>query len=365
VATEYLCCLRTYQLAMRFIPRAAGRRALAALLVVTLLLGTVPAVGAAEQRVGGSVTVDEGETVDGLSTVAGTVVVRGTVEGDLEALAGSVLVTGTGKVTGDVEVAAGSLVLAEGARVGGDLQAGAGDVSIAGTVGGDVQVGAQSVRIGASAVIEGDLEYDAEEYELAEGAQVGGTVRQVDDAGVNFGPFSGVLDGLEPFVSTPAWVGALYGLLTSFLLGAVLLLALPGTSGRVRERIAGDPARTAAVGILVLLGVPIALVLVALTVIGIPLTIIGFLLFALLLVVAWVYGQYALGAWLVSLADLEGRWLALAAGLLAVAVLGTVPVLGGLVSFAVLLLGLGALAGVAFASRRGDSGEASAAADTA
>jgi cytoskeletal protein CcmA (bactofilin family) len=349
---------------MRFIPRGAGRRALAALLVVTLLLGTVPAVGAAEQRIGGSVTVAEDETVDGLSTVAGTVVVRGTVEGDLEALAGSVLVTGSGQVTGNVEAAAGSLVLAEGSRVGGDLQVGAGDVSIDGTVEGSLQVGAESIRIGSNAVVGGDIEYDAGEYERAAGAQVGGTIRQVDDAGVNFGPFSGVLDGLQPFVSTPAWAGAIYGLLSSFLVGAILLLALPGTSGRVLDRATGNPARTAAVGILVFLGIPVVLLLVALTIVGIPLTILGFLLFALLLIVAWVYGQYALGAWLLSLADREGRWLALAVGLLAVAVLGTVPVLGGLLSLVVLLLGLGGLAGVASASRGRGDGEGSAVADT-
>jgi len=78
--------------------------------------------------------------------------------------------------------------------------------------------------------------------------------------------------------------------------------------------------------------------------VGIPLGLVGILAYALLLWLGFVYGAYAVGTWLVGLADASGRWLALLVGLFVVSVVGLVPILGGLVQFVVLLLGLGALA---------------------
>jgi len=354
---------------------STARSVVAALLALTVVLGTAPGVVAAEERAGGSVTIQEGETVGDLSAAGGSVTVHGTVDGDLEAVAGSVLVTG--RVTGDVEVAGGSVVLArgaeiggsveagtgsfvleEGARVGGDLTVGAGDVVVAGTVEDSLRAGAESLRIASTAVVGGDVEYDAEEYTLEDGAEVGGTVTQVDDLDVGTFPGAPGFGGGLPAV--PGWAGTVYGLLSAFLLGAVLLLALPGVSGRVVERVTGEPGTAAAVGLLVLFGTPVVLLLVAITVVGIPLALAGTLLFALLLMVAWVYGQYALGTWLLSLADVDSRWAALAIGLVVVALLGAVPVLGGLVTLAVVLLGLGGIAGVAY-SRRDRDGETEAA----
>lgn len=55
-------------------------------------------------------------------------------------------------------------------------------------------------------------------------------------------------------------------------------------------------------------------------------------------------GQYAVGSWALRAAGYEHRWLALVVGLLAVTLLGAVPIVGGLVELVALLLGLGALA---------------------
>ncbi len=59
---------------------------------------------------------------------------------------------------------------------------------------------------------------------------------------------------------------------------------------------------------------PIALIALAITVIGIPLSVIGSFLFALLVWVGVVYGRFAVAAWLLGLVGLENRWLALVVG---------------------------------------------------
>jgi len=104
-------------------------RGLAVLAVLLVVLSVVPGLAAAEPRASGSVVVAQGETVDGLEAFAGSVVVRGTVDGDLSAFSGDVTVTESGRVTGNVAGAAGSVRIA--GTVDGDVSGAAGDVTVA------------------------------------------------------------------------------------------------------------------------------------------------------------------------------------------------------------------------------------------
>lgn len=96
-------------------------------------------------------------------------------------------------------------------------------------------------------------------------------------------------------------------------------------------------------GLLALVGVPIALVVIALTIIGIPFSLVGGLLFVVVAWVALVYGQFAFGSWLLSLAGLGDRWMGLVAGLLLVGLASPVPVAGDVVVLVMVLLGFGGL----------------------
>lgn len=318
--------------------------------MIVLVVATGVAT-AEETRTGGTIVVEEGETVeDDLSAVGGTVVVEGTVDGDLSAFGGNVVVgeTGTvlgnvdgaagnvrivGEVGGSVNVAAGSLFVGPDAVIEGDLNAGAGSIDLAGTVDGDVEVGAETLVLRETAVIEGDLRYGAEEF-VDEGGTVEGSVVQTDAE-------------FDPVPTPPGWVLTVYGFLANFLLGAVLLLVFPAASVGIATRARSEPIYVGAIGLVVLVAVPIVLVLLVLTLIGIPLAIVGAILFALSLWIASVYGRFAVGTWLLSYTEVDNRWLALLVGLLAVGIVEQVPFFGALIAFLVLLLGLGALALVA------------------
>ncbi|WP_266079112.1 bactofilin family protein [Haladaptatus caseinilyticus] len=338
-------------------------RAKTTLIVVVLLLATFPATATAEQtRTGGIVVIERGETVNGdLTATAGSVVVRGTINGDLTAFAGNVLVarTGTvggnvsalagnvrieGAIGGNVETGGGNFVLARTGTIRGMLEGGAGYSLLAGTVGGDVQITSETLEVAGTASIGGNLVYDAETFERVPGASIEGTVRQ-DESMANVGP--------APVPRVPNWIGTLYGFFVNLLLGAVLLAVFPTFSDGVAERARSTPLLSAGVGLLLLILVPIVLVVFAITIIGIPISILGAFLFVILLWVGTVYGSFTLGVWLLSLADEANRWLALLVGLLVVALVNQIPILGGLIQFVVLLLGLGALAMAVRARYRG------------
>ncbi|WP_251330446.1 bactofilin family protein [Haloplanus pelagicus] len=346
------------------LPRTSpvGRRHLVRCLVVLLVLSAPVGIAAAESVRGaaGTVVVGADETVGDVEAVAGTIVIRGTVTGDVAGTAGTIHVTESGRVGGSVEAAAGtvridgtvdgsvnvgagSLDVTETARIGGDLDAGAGYASIDGRIGGDVSVGAETVVLGPNARVAGDFEYDAETLTRDPGATVGGAVVENGTRGSASGG-SGVLGSV---------VGAVYELLANLLLGVILLLAFPDFSAGVASRVGAAPLRTGGAGLLTLVGVPLVLLLVAVTLVGLPLAVVGAVAFAGLVWAGLVYGQYAVGVRMLSAVGREHRWLALVVGVGGVAVLGAVPVLGGLLELGVLLLGLGALAvGIRQAYRR-------------
>jgi cytoskeletal protein CcmA (bactofilin family) len=348
------------------------RQFVVVLVVLLVALGTLPGlVAAQEARTGGSVVVGPGETVSGdLVATAGSVIVEGTVTGDVEATAGSVLVAPGGRVGGDVVATAGSVVvagtvdgsvaafggaatLAEGATVGGDFEAAAGEVHVAGTVGGDARVGAERLVVASTGSVAGDLEYDVATLQLD--GTVAGATRAVDEVSFvtapafQFGPA-----GTPELPAVPAWIGAVYGFLANLLLGVLLLAVAPDFGRRVASLGTTRALRSGLAGLLVVVATPVVLLLLLVSIVGIPLSLAGLAVFVLVLWAAGVYGAYAVGTWLLALADRAGasRWVALVAGLLAVAVVGLVPVLGGLVQFVVLLLGLGAFA----LAVRGESG---------
>jgi cytoskeletal protein CcmA (bactofilin family) len=344
-------------------PSTLQTRSIALVLTLALVLSAFTGVAAAETRAGGTVVVAEGETVSGLEAFAGSVVVHGTVEGDLSAAAGDVTISETGRVTGDVNAAAGnvrvagtvdgslgtgagSVVLSEGARVGGDLQVGAGSVRIDGAVDGDVAVGAESIVLGETATVGGSVRYDGDLRD--EGADVGGSV--VRDDSIVTGPTFVYEEPVVPgFLEG---VLSLYAFLLNLVVGALLLLLFPAFSRRVTRRAVDVPLRSGLAGLVTLVAVPLVLVLIALTVIGIPLSVVGVVLFA---IVAWagaLYGRVAVGDWLLSYTDVENRWAAFLLGFVVVAVAVRIPFVGGLVELLVLLLGLGALALLAAERRR-------------
>ena len=324
---------------------------LTGIVVLVVVSSLFAGVASARSGIGGTTTVESGETVSSLSGVYGTIIIEGTVTGDVSGLAGDVLIREGGVVEGNLDVAAGSIRIdgtvqgsvstGSGAvRIGetgvvqGTFDVGAGNVEIDGTIDGDVTIGADTIRLGDAATIGGSLTYDGDLQGNREAVQ--GTITR--DSSINVGP--GIFDNIQPFAD---FVFTLSILFLNFVLGALLLVLFPGFSERVADRVSTDPVRTGLVGLGFLIAVPLLLIAIAITIIGIPVALAGGLAFLMFVWIGIVYGRFALGYWLLSYTDVDNRWAALALGLVIGAALGQIPLLGGLVNFVIFLLGLGAL----------------------
>jgi len=334
------------------------RQLLAVLLAISLLLPAAAGVAAAQsqQVVGGSVVVQQGETVTDMTAYGGTVTIRGTVEGDLTAFAGRVVVTPSGEVTGRIRAFGGSVLIdgtvggngivyagqttvSETGSIGDSLGVFGGGAAIDGTVGGDATIGTGSVTLGPQGRVDGLLVHAG---------------RLEDEGGeARFGTKSVSDLSLFPSVTGPAGIlVGVYLLVAELFAGGLLLAAFPEFSRDAVETTLEQPQRLAAAGIVCALAVPIAVALLAITIVGLPLALATLALFVLLLWVGSLYGRYLVGATVLTgvarARDRSGKevnpYLGLLVGLVLVALLAAIPLLGGLVRAIVSLFGLGAVA---------------------
>jgi cytoskeletal protein CcmA (bactofilin family) len=325
-------------------------------IVCLLCLSLVGGVASAQSdRTGGTVTIASDETHDGdLEVTGGDVRIEGTVDGDLTVTGGSVFVPGN--VTGDLTVTAGTanvsgdvggaitatggtIHVREGTTVGGPADLTGGTITIDGSIDGNTRLDGDSVTVGPTASIDGDLTYRADRAEIDDSATITGTVTEREDSGM--GPFSDTsLPDVPDFVVTPL-LGA-YLFLANFLLGAILLLVAPSFSASVSDRGIDRPVVCGGVGLVSLFAAPIVLVMLFLSVIGIPL---AFFASYNIIFAAWiglVYGAFVVGTYTLSLFDRVHRWGALAVGLALVSIANALPYVGWvLVLFT--LLGIGAI----------------------
>lgn len=254
---------------------------------------------------GGSTTVGRGDVVHDLVVLGGSANVLGTVSGDLLVLGGSAHVRRDGHVLGDATAIGGSLRLDKGARVDGDV----------GTVGGNLY--------------------------RAPGAHVGGDVTQNHNLYLHVGEHSGASASRLEHVAKRVG-GALTRTALLFVFGAVLLALATRRMDLLTLEVAKRPMRSFALGVLGALVAVVAFVALCITLLGIPVAIVGAIL--------CVFGMYAgicavlttLGGALLG-KHTQNPYLHLALGCVLYLVLSSIPYLGFFVTATVAAIGIGTL----------------------
>ncbi len=261
-------------------------------------------------------------------------IVNATIDGDLIA-AGNQLQLLDGAVIRGGVAAAGSNVEIEG-TVEEDLRVAAGQIVIRGTVLGDANVITDRLELGPGARIDGDLDYRARIPLTPEAAaRVAGTVRYEEPADED--DSDGSAAGSVLFWSWQAGAALLAGMLAVALFRRIVQ--------QLVAAIAGETTLGALLGFGAFLIVPVAAVVVMVTVVGLPIGIIVGLLFGVALYVAKLPIAVWAGGRLLARAGRPGAspYAAMAVGVLALYLLFEIPWLGGLFWLAATWLGLGAM----------------------
>jgi cytoskeletal protein CcmA (bactofilin family) len=294
---------------------------------------------AAEQRLVGDVVVGPRGVEHDVSTGAGDIEVRGPVEDDVHSGFGDVLVTG--KVKGDIDAGFGDVKI-EG-PVEGDVRAEFGDVYVNAPVKGDINVGWGEVDLGPKAEISGNLECEGCEITGNRGAVKGhmmarGMAIDFDDS---HGP------------SIIGFFGWLFAALAFAACAVLAAVVAPRPLTSAARRAEESPGRSFVYGLISLPAFFVLCVVLAVTIIGIPLLVLLVpaylaLLFFGALVAAFFIGTRVL---MVTGRYRVGNALAAVVGAMILAATTFIPVLGDLLLYALSLLGAGAII-LALFSRR-------------
>ncbi len=367
-------------LARRWRLRQPGLRLLIVLLAVAL-----PG-SALERRHSNFVTVGANETIDDTLLAAGNTIrvegvingdllafgnsveVRGTVKGDLVSFAKRTMVSGTveGNIYNfsnalDLDGQLGhnfyglleSLRVNDRGRVGGGIVVGASDVSlegevhrsltmfagnadVSGSIGRELNMTGDSLTVTNTARIGGNLSvrvHDLRKVHIADGATIAGTrdlqvrVTQSRFARPRFYFYQAV------------WLAA------AMLVGWLVLILFPGFFQATTQEV-GSGWRSLLIGLAILAGVPVAILLIAITLVGLPASLILLMVYLVAIYLAHIWVAAFLGHRLLrpTTATNSDWLLGLLVGLFILTIVGYVPYVGGLVRFAVVCLGLGAFA---------------------
>lgn len=300
---------------------------------------------------GGEVSIAAPVNADAV-VFGGNVRVSSAVGGTLYAAGGQVTLASS--IGRNARVAGGRVELAPGGNVAGNLSIAGGQVNIEGAVKGYVQ--AAGGRVFINGPIAGDVEAASGDLELGPAARIAGTLRYASREQVHIDPAAQVTGGIERMQVDTGWqrkeasTGAGWiwtvGLM---VLAGVLVAAAPALTARATTTLRTRVGWSLLVGFIALVCVPVAIIVLLVTLIGIPLALLGLVLYFALLLAGYVMTGIGVGDFALSRlrpAAVENKaWRIGAAvlGLFLIALLARLPWVGGLVTFVVLLAGFGAL----------------------
>ena len=304
-----------------------------------VVLLSLPAHAAEERLVGDVVVGPQGIEHD-VSTGAGDLVVHGLVEDDVQSGFGDVLVTG--RVNGDIDAGFGDVKI-EG-PVGGDVRAEFGDVYVNAPVKGDVHVGWGDVELGSKGEISGNLE--------CEGCEITGNRSAVKGDMMARGMALDVDESHGP--SIIGFFGWLFAALAFSACAVLAAVVAPRPLTSAASRAEESPGRSFVYGLVSLPVVFVLCVVLAVSIVGIPLLLLLVPAYIALLFFGALVAAFFIGTRILMVTGRYRVGNALAAVVGAIILAGTtfIPVLGDLLLYALTLFGTGAIILAVFSRRR-------------
>ena len=285
---------------------------------------------------------------------------RGGVGGSV--FTGAQFVTVRGRVDGSLFTFSQETRIAEGSRVGrgvasysnvlslhGEIahgvRAAGGSIDIAGPVRRNVDAAAQRITVGSRGHIGGEL--------IAE-VRHSGDLRIDPAATLASEPVVRLAgDGASPsrYLTASFYLWQSLWLVAALIVGGLLLWLAPGAA-TVRFATPSVVVRTLGIGFLCVVATPVAALLVAMTLVGLPLAIVLFGLWALAVYLAKITVAILLGRAFLGPRSSGRGGAALLVGLLAVFVAVNLPIVGWIANLGLTLFGVGALFAWALAAYR-------------
>jgi cytoskeletal protein CcmA (bactofilin family) len=268
---------------------------------------------------------------DGVIGFAETILIDGVVDGDVLAFGKILRITERAVIKGNVFVGSGELAF-EGGQIGGKLSGGAGKANLNGYVGGHVELEVHEITFGDNYEAEHGtkltLPKNIEKYDLE---------NVPADLEVMVKPHKAFFQSMFFY----------WSLIALFIAGVLLIGIFKNFSRDYLDFSAKKIGKSFGYGIMFLILVPIAIVILLVLLLTIPVGLIIFAVYLILLYLSHVFAALYAGDYLLSFFQKErnGRMLfvAILIGVFIVSLLPQIPFIGWLFRLAIMSFGMGSL----------------------
>jgi hypothetical protein len=255
----------------------------------------------------------------------------------------------TGDVlNGNLTVLGGTATLETGSQVQGDVVLLGGTLNANGGISGNLSTLGGTLFLGDQAVVHGNLSMLGGTLHRSGSAQVlGQTVNGgLSPFNVNLPNFPFQIDVFSGFQSLFNFFRTLINMIILSALSMLVVLVWPRPTERVARAIGVQPIITGGLGLLTAVVLPALLIIMAITIILIPVSLLGFIALGIAILYGWFAAGFEVGRRMAQLFKQEWQP-AIAAGLgtLTISVIatfiGAIPCIGWLIPFLIAMIGLG------------------------
>lgn len=288
------------------------------------------------------------------------------LNGSIAVFGGNIEIKEGAEVNGSIVIFGGNIVLEQDVQINGDIALFGGNLTVTGAVNGDIALFGGQALLEEDALIDGDIATFGGQVTEMPGAQVTGQITNNTPPDVSApevpeipAPPSPNIPNPDIDVSVnPFWniVGKIGRAALVAVIGMLLTLFLQPQLDRTASVLVRQPVISGAYGLLAFIVLPVAVIIMLITLILIPVAAIVVLLVPL----AWLFGMVALGqevgerfakainqVWAPVLSTGFGTFLLL----LVVGMLELIPCIGWIPSFLITLISVGAVATTWFGTR--------------
>lgn len=307
--------------------------------------------------VGGNVLISEDISED-IVAVGGSVTFLGDSGGDVRVVGGNVLITGN--VVGDLVVAGGSVTVSSGVVIGKDLIVAGGQVVVDGDVDGDVKMAGgvatinghvkgeiiakidERLRVGDGAVVDGGLVYRARTSEvlsLSDSAVVTGETVFEERKFKGHDKKKGLFATFAGFITLK--------LIALIITALALVYLFKDFSNSVVSSVRQNIFKNLGKGFIALIVAPVLIIILFITLFGIPIGMLAFLSYILLIFISGIYSGVVVGSWASSAIHktdgLTITWKNIVVGFVLLAILHFIPIFGWVVVMCIYLATVGSI----------------------
>lgn len=253
---------------------------------------------------GGNISIN-GYVGDDIRCAGGEIRLKGNVGGDFVIAGGKIYIDNSAVINGDVMAGAGNLLM--NGTVNGNLKAGIGELDMNGSVGKNMDCRGEKIRINGS--VSGKSIIAAQELNIGTTASFNSDVRYwADDKNVDFG--QSVKNGKAVYDSSlvmerehwyllgfSAFMFAFWYLAVAFIFIVLIQYLFRTTMKTAAYKAFDSTGRSLGYGVLFFIAVPIAIVILTITIVGIPVALILLLAYIILALLTTIISSVVVANW--------------------------------------------------------------------